>query len=684
LAAVTADTRSGIYVAPSGEDGSLGAWVRQVDGNVVYLDWYGIGTNTANDRLSIQHAASYLYSAGGGTVLFNGSKTYAFNNVYMYSNVEFDFNYCNLRLIEDSDYSFNCLFVTCNGQPGTTTPGNPLNSLAEYRYDLHFPDTTGYTDAHEPLDTGTTIYPAGTTTVTMAGALNDISEGDWVFFCSGPHDGLHDWTGYQHFEMEICKIAYVSGTTVSFEEPTKMTHRLKQSNAFDTGESQYGAVAWWTLSKIQDNTVSENVTFRRLRMEVAQTGWTSTKRLFRTDFAYNLLFEDNKIHVPEDASYAPEFYFRGRNVVYRNNTFSGKWGLCTGMDMGQVGHLYENNKYAFYAGNGYVHHGERFASCHFIGNHVDYGCTATAGSPGASAFFYTSENDDIVIENNTFANAYEYFGYDSGTFTTPDPHVSCIVRGNKLMGYWLQNPVRCIRVGSNFVFEDNTLDLTVSTQRTFNLGFTYGKFTGNRFNMVDETASKTNLVGWVNFADTYTSAGTECKSIFRDNYGIADVTKTVIAGESLFSTGATVVTWSTAIGSYQLPGFVTGATNSAYCTIDCHTRDEATKMGIVANIYGTITGSTSTADIRLITNVGTPTDLAAMTQPAVTYDLTGDSTDTPALAQTLTRGTTADTGLTTDTFQLGPSRIGGDAADTYGGTWYLVYIEAWTFPSQGS
>lgn len=69
---VTADTIGGKYIAPSGEDGSSGAWVRQYHDNLFYIDWFG--TDVASFNVAKAVAATgetltwrnkaYSYSSG--------------------------------------------------------------------------------------------------------------------------------------------------------------------------------------------------------------------------------------------------------------------------------------------------------------------------------------------------------------------------------------------------------------------------------------------------------------------------------------------------------------------------------------------------------------------------------------------------------------------------------------------
>ena len=68
-AAVAADNRQGVYVAPaSAPSGSSGAWVRRFDGPV-YPEWFGaVGDGTSDDQPAIQAAINFQVAAGGGTV----------------------------------------------------------------------------------------------------------------------------------------------------------------------------------------------------------------------------------------------------------------------------------------------------------------------------------------------------------------------------------------------------------------------------------------------------------------------------------------------------------------------------------------------------------------------------------------------------------------------------------------
>lgn len=68
-ASVTADTSQGLYVAPTGGDGSEGAWERLNDGSL-NVQWFGAkGDNSTNDTTSIL-AALTMAKTRGGEVLF--------------------------------------------------------------------------------------------------------------------------------------------------------------------------------------------------------------------------------------------------------------------------------------------------------------------------------------------------------------------------------------------------------------------------------------------------------------------------------------------------------------------------------------------------------------------------------------------------------------------------------------
>jgi hypothetical protein len=67
---VTADTKSGIYVAPTSDTtGASGAWVRQHSGSVNVKWWGAKGDGVTNDTAAFQAAAAYINSQGGGKLV---------------------------------------------------------------------------------------------------------------------------------------------------------------------------------------------------------------------------------------------------------------------------------------------------------------------------------------------------------------------------------------------------------------------------------------------------------------------------------------------------------------------------------------------------------------------------------------------------------------------------------------
>jgi len=68
-AEVAADTRKGLYCAPSGGDGSTGAWVRQFVGKIK-MSWFGVNPNSSAlvNRQGAQAAVNMASFLGGGEV----------------------------------------------------------------------------------------------------------------------------------------------------------------------------------------------------------------------------------------------------------------------------------------------------------------------------------------------------------------------------------------------------------------------------------------------------------------------------------------------------------------------------------------------------------------------------------------------------------------------------------------
>jgi hypothetical protein len=78
---VTNDPSSAIYVAPTGEDGSSGAWVRMYNGAEVWVEWFGAdATGTSTCSSSFNNAIAWLnYKHSGGTFRA-GAGTFLLNN----------------------------------------------------------------------------------------------------------------------------------------------------------------------------------------------------------------------------------------------------------------------------------------------------------------------------------------------------------------------------------------------------------------------------------------------------------------------------------------------------------------------------------------------------------------------------------------------------------------------------
>lgn len=108
---VTADSASGIYVAPDSDaTGANGAWKRLHQENIVYLEWFGaIGDGVTDDTTAFQAVATKANAAGNLTVLGRPSATYILNSeiIITKSNVVFDFQGATLSGTATARITFN-------------------------------------------------------------------------------------------------------------------------------------------------------------------------------------------------------------------------------------------------------------------------------------------------------------------------------------------------------------------------------------------------------------------------------------------------------------------------------------------------------------------------------------------------------------------------------------------------
>jgi hypothetical protein len=500
--ASTASDNTGTVLTPTGRTGA-GRWERTVEGSTYHVAWFGAkGDGVTLDRDAVMACAKERSENGGGIILFESDKTYLLHHVFPFSHVIWDFNYCNLILDgrdyinpnTGSKYNNGNMFVTDYGPPNYDNPYVLDNG--DFRYDTPNPYRAGGTaaspastwrDEQRPLDPSIKFYPVGTRSVTLPGGPQGLVDGDFVWFFSGDHNGdgsgTPDWSNYQSHELELLKISKVSGTTIYFEESTKMNHHNLDRIAYQAGLSRYGCRYFWGLHRIAPGQVSEDVIFKNLRMHVTpadQATWThDNQRIFDLSFAYNCTLENCSIYADMGNTRATNNYIKARNITLRDCSFYGKHGITFGVDVAAVGFYVYNCSFDFKDTTrpGKVHGGERFADVIIKDSYLRHSGTKADGATWMSS----EESENVQIIGNTLANFNTALGCNQAKEFT---FGSLVIRDNDLVGHWYQKPlsIRVAGKGGNISVVNNNFQMAVDAAAGV-IECKSGTVTGNTFNI---------------------------------------------------------------------------------------------------------------------------------------------------------------------------------------------------------
>lgn len=552
----------GTVLCPTGHT-SQGRWVRKFEKpGIWHVKWFGAKGDGVTDCGPPVNACGHAaYDAGGGTVLFEEGQKYVADPpfVYAFSGLHYDFNYSN-AVPRGPTAQLHGFFSNANYQLLAEEAG--LDSRA-WGYDLDLPGTPSYQDESRPLDPASPSYPAGVSVLKMKSEAHGLMAGDAIMIGSGAH-GIYDditqtWSydlnSYQHGWREISKIRSVDGAYITLVKPTAYPHALLVPDAYAPGESQWGAEAYFVVTKLPPYLLVEDIKVSRLRGHMTaadQSGWPSVDRLYWFGIAWSLdvVWEDCRLHADDDLPWKMRQYHQNKNgLTMRDCRFSGGgFALVEGTDQCSVNVQYDNCQWLGpIDAEMYVHSGESSANVKY--NNCVLACisestvfNALNSLPNFTVCFNVEYNNCTLLNENCGQRALDmpFFGN---------------VKYNKC---WIANSgpganVNTLSIqdeGVDITFDTCVFEFDTATWNTIS-NFKSGRFVNNTFRVGNDIGS-VNPVG-INAATAMLASET---LVLHGNFGIGDPVK-VRQGTALaqyVSGGAGAVTISTTRQALELPG----------------------------------------------------------------------------------------------------------------------------------